>query len=151
MAIVWSPALAVGIDLIDSQHRELFVYVDALLRASASAKTHHELLPTVLFLGAYLRHHFGSEEMLMDVHGYENAEQHKAEHVAFLVKYQLLTQRIGANGIASSLPTELQREVRDWLLEHVSTTDRALGRFLDSESASPGPRRLVLAGNGKRH
>jgi hemerythrin len=151
MACVWSPALSVGIDLIDSQHRELFVYVDALLRAAASSKDSHQLLPTLSFLGAYMMHHFASEEMLMDVGSYPDADPHKAEHSTFMAGYQRLMQEVGSEGVAPGLVSELEREVRDWLIGHVSTTDRDLGRYVVAADARPTPRHRELAQMGRRH
>jgi hemerythrin len=118
------------VELIDSQHKELFAHVDTLLRAAGSGQGRQQLLPTVEFLGSYVAQHFVAEERLMDAHPYPGRLQHKAEHKAFVATYKDLVGKIAADGVSSSLVIELQHEVCDWLVSHVSKTDKALGDYI---------------------
>ena len=83
MRIEWTPALSVGNDAIDAQHRELFRRADALLVAIHAGKP--ERVGEVLnFLNRYAVEHFGLEEAWMREHRFRGYLRHKAEHDRFV-------------------------------------------------------------------
>ncbi|MBI5543641.1 MAG: hemerythrin domain-containing protein, partial [Deltaproteobacteria bacterium] len=65
MSIEWNPGWAVGIELIDAQHKEIVEQVDALIEALQQARGKQRVEATLGFLEAYAARHFALEERLM--------------------------------------------------------------------------------------
>ncbi len=61
----WTGDLAVGINKIDEQHRELFKRINDLLLAIREQRCRAEIDKTIEFLDDYARFHFSEEEQRM--------------------------------------------------------------------------------------
>jgi hemerythrin len=136
MAIEWTPKLAVGVDLIDGQHQELFRRVNALLAAMASHEGRGELAGVVAFLREYVVKHFGDEARLMQNARYPELAFHLAEHAQFVEEFKVLAGALAKDGPTTQITIRLSALLCDWLRRHVSTADRELGRFLAARSAA---------------
>ena len=133
MPLEWTPALSVGIEEIDAQHRELFRRAGGLLDAvrEGNAGGVSEL---VGYLHRYAVTHFGAEEAAMRERRYPGYVRHKAEHDRFIADLLDLAEEHDDRGGAFVAP-RLDRWLAAWLREHVSGTDAELGRFLSSRGA----------------
>ena len=58
----WTQDMAVGIETIDEQHKELFKRISDLLQAIREHRCKSEIDGTIKFLDDYARFHFGEEE-----------------------------------------------------------------------------------------
>jgi hemerythrin len=130
LAITWYPALEVGVREVDDQHRELFRRVDALLDAMVARRGPEVLGPLFDFLGQYAVEHFAAEEALMRVHRYPQRADHEAEHQQFVEDFAALRREYGSEGPTALLLVKVNGRVIQWLTEHISRTDKALGAFL---------------------
>ena len=130
MAIEWTPDLAVGVEEIDNQHKELFKRVDSLLVAMRDGKGKDEIGTIVTFLQDYVVTHFGAEEAYMARYFYPGQVQHKAEHTRFVKDFLDLKSSLEAGGSGSTFIVMINRQVGDWLRSHIGKTDKALGEFL---------------------
>ena len=128
--VVWTPALAVGIDEIDAQHRELFRRINLFLTALAEKRGRDELTPLVRYLDEYVRTHFGEEQLMMEFSFYPGLGEHLAEHQHFEEELTRLAAELDATGPTYGLAKGLVALLVDWLQTHVSTTDRRFGSFL---------------------
>jgi len=128
MALVWTQALAVGVEEIDEQHRELFRRVDRLLEAASGGLG--EVGPLIAFLREYVARHFASEERYMDEQAYPGRAAHQAEHRRFADDLAALESELESNGPGGDVSARLHRQVGDWLRGHILVTDLALGRFV---------------------
>jgi hemerythrin len=137
MSIQWTPDLAVGVAVIDQQHKEIFRRVDALLDASAKGAGRERLAELLPFLGSYVIQHFGDEEKAMKDAKYPDFARHKQLHAAFLAEFVMLRKRYETEGASTALTLEVQRKVVDWLLHHIKREDKALGAFLKDKKAAP--------------
>jgi len=133
MAVRWTPDLAVGVEVIDNQHKELFNRVDRLLEASTQGQGREEIGKLVQFLSNYVVTHFGTEEKAMVKHGYGGITAHKAEHMAFLKDFGELAKSYETQGASTALVLAVQRRVVDWLNNHIRRSDKALGAFLKTK------------------
>ncbi len=133
MPVQWTPDLAVGVSLIDDQHKELFKRINQLLEASSQGKGKEEIGKLIQFLSDYVVTHFGTEEKAMVQHGYGGIAAHKGEHLAFLRDFGDLAKSYEAQGASTSLVIALQRRVIDWLNNHIRQSDKALGVFLKTK------------------
>lgn len=133
MAMQWSPALSVGVEAIDQQHKELIAKINELVAASGAGKGKDEIAHTIKFLEDYVVMHFSMEERQMLVHVYPEATEHKAQHAAFIRDFTALKRRFTEEGASSTLTIQLQHQVCDWLLGHINKTDKALGAYLKAQ------------------
>lgn len=129
MAIVWDPSLEIGVEPIDSQHRELFRRIDRLLEASAARTTATEVGAMLEFLASYVREHFRTEEELMARLEYPGAAEHRAEHVGFAAELENLRREYAAEGGTALLVVRVTSRATQWLREHIYRADRELGKF----------------------
>jgi hemerythrin len=134
--IQWTPDLAVGVPGIDSQHKEIFRRVDALLDASAKGAGRERLAELLPFLGTYVVQHFADEEKAMREAGYPEYPRHKQLHAAFLAEFTTLKKRYETEGASTSVTIAVQKKVVEWLLQHIKKEDKAVGAFLKSKKAA---------------
>ncbi|MGC3999310.1 MAG: bacteriohemerythrin [Anaeromyxobacter sp.] len=130
MPIHWNAQLAVGVEDIDQQHRELFGRINALLAALSEHQGKDELDGLVTYLQAYVDEHFRAEERLMKTSGFPERVAHCGEHAVFEKECVALAAALREEGPASHLAVRASRILVDWLRQHVLTRDRALGAYL---------------------
>jgi hemerythrin len=129
LAIAWDPSLAIGVDRIDAQHRELFHRIDRLLEASRSHTTASEVGAMLEFLAAYVREHFQTEEALMEAIGYPGAAEHRAEHLSFARELTDLRAQHAAEGGSALLVVRVTSRATAWLRDHIYRSDKQLGKY----------------------
>ena len=132
--IAWTPALAVGIEEIDAQHKELFRAADAFL-ASLEACTPAKVAALLAYLRSYAVTHFAEEEGWMREFSFPEFPAHRAQHERFLRDLEELAAehaRYSGSGIE---PMRVAAWLGRWLIDHVSASDTRLARFIVSRSA----------------
>jgi hemerythrin len=130
----WTPALAVGVEEIDGQHRELFRRA-ALLVEGIHAGRPDELGALLDFLYRYAVEHFGAEEEHMRATGFAGYTRHKAEHDRFASDLLALARDYERMGAGAFVSLKASHWLGKWLKDHVSGTDSELGKFLVRRSA----------------
>ena len=134
MTLQWTNALSVGVAQIDGQHQELFRRAGQLLDTLEAGKR-AEVLELIDYLHEYATTHFGLEETWMRETLYPGYVRHKAEHDRFIADLRLLSRDLDDTVPRALAPFQLGRWLAQWLKEHVSGTDRELGRYLARRSA----------------
>ena len=84
--IVWKPSFAIGIPVIDAEHKQLVELCNELYKAIMSNKNSERKDVVRIALkecADYVRTHFANEEKLMQVCGYKDFEAHKRTHAEF--------------------------------------------------------------------
>jgi len=132
MAIKWSQDLSVGVNEIDSQHKELFETVNNLIEAMAKAKGKEEIGKVISFLEKYVVTHFGTEERYMAKFNYPDYASHKEMHSQFVKDFISLKKELEAGASTISI-IHIQRRVVDWLINHIGKVDKVLGGFLQGK------------------
>ena len=130
MGIEWSERLATGNNTIDLQHKELFRRFNDLLEACNKGKGHHEVGQLLEFLSSYVQSHFAAEEYLQKKHGYEGYEDHKKKHDDFIRDLQEIQTEFHAEGAGISVVIRTNKMLVNWLIKHISGTDKELASFL---------------------
>jgi hemerythrin len=133
MAIDWDPKLAVGVSLIDGQHQELFRRVNSLLAAMESNRGKEEVGKLLDFLKLYTVEHFGAEARLMAQYRYPQAVSHLAQHQDFVKTLLELHAEFLKTGPTGTLTVKLNRTVCGWWRQHVGSSDKQLGQFLQQQ------------------
>ena len=135
MALHWEPRLAVGVPLIDQQHKELIDALNALLSAMASSRGKEEVGKLLKFLGDYTVSHFAAEEQIMGRNAYPGFAAHKAQHEAFIGDFKKLAADFAQAGPSTSLAIKLNGKVCQWLRDHIGGMDRELATFVNKAPA----------------
>jgi len=127
--IQWTEDLAVGIDEIDAQHRELYEAVSAL---HGAMRTHHlEKVGSILvFLQRYAVDHFATEERQMEAAYYPGLRNHRSAHRSFVKDFVRHKARFDAHGATPSLVVELSGWLGEWLRDHIRGVDQEMGHYL---------------------
>jgi hemerythrin-like metal-binding protein len=128
LPIEWSPALSVGIESIDAQHRVLIAYINQLSNAVAREQSASVLGQVLSGLEGYTKIHFRHEERLFAVYGWDEGPEHALAHRAFERQIADFQQRF-ASGDAS-LATAVLKFMIKWLAEHILLDDMAYSPFL---------------------
>jgi len=135
MSIHWDPRLAIGVDLIDGQHQELFRRAAALIEAMQNAHGKDEVARLLPYLESYVVEHFAAEERLMTSHHYPKMAEHVGEHRKFVEDFVALKAEL-AKGATTSLTVKTTNFIGGWLRAHIAKTDQALGAFLNSRPSA---------------
>jgi hemerythrin len=133
MVIQWTPALAVGVQMIDAQHQELFRRADRFVKALESSDR-QEIGILLSYLRMYCVTHFGAEENWMREVKYPAYAKHKAEHDRFVKDILALSaeheKRKGPGLEAMRVGTWIST----WLKDHVTSTDVSFATFLRAQT-----------------
>jgi hemerythrin len=133
----WTTDLAVGIESIDSQHRELFRRIGNLLQAIREHRCKAEIDGTIKFLDEYAVFHFGEEERRMAEAGYPELEEHKKHHAVYLrnigeLKDQAALPRV--QGMSYELSVTVNQIIVDWIVDHIMKIDKKFGEYVRSRN-----------------
>lgn len=130
LTLEWTPGIALGIESIDSQHRELFGRVNALMAALSTGKGQEEVGKAIAFLRDYIVKHFTLEEAYMTRYNYPGLAVHKAQHAKFVDEFFALKKTYEAEGATVRVAMEVQKRVGDWLVTHILQSDKELADYL---------------------
>lgn len=130
----WSDRYALGIELIDSQHKVLFRLIDQLAKAIQANDGTSGLQEVFDKLKEYTLTHFAAEEHLMEQHGYHASREHHANHLALEQSLAHLAARAAEGEPLLSLQT--MNFLRQWLYQHIDHVDRAFADFLKDKGVS---------------
>ena len=116
--LVWDDRFAIGDLRVDDQHRRLFELYSKVAGAPARAADREQLIHE---LYSYAVFHFSEEEALMATVRYPDFEAHQWLHKSFFDALKPLL---------AGTPEAALVFFRDWLVNHILTEDRKIGRFL---------------------
>jgi hemerythrin-like metal-binding protein len=124
--MLWNKSLETGISAIDDQHKELFRQVDILLDNSQQDR----VTQTLKFLGAYVKKHFGDEQMLHIKSKYPKADTHRKMHVDFVDAYVKMEKEYESDS-TNKLQTllKINKTVVDWLKNHIMVQDKDFATY----------------------
>lgn len=136
----WSESLAVGVEVIDADHRRLF---DAVNRLHFLDGAEEDLAALANALGDvldYTRSHFRREEMLMRLAGYPGYTAHCALHRKAAERVEQWEARCLADPTSAHVRA-FSEALSDWLLAHIQQEDVKLKPYVEqlriAQSNSP--------------
>lgn len=135
MGIQWRDSLSIGVEAIDSQHKELLTRFDRLLNACESGQGIEELQKLMTFLEDYVHTHFNDEEALQKLHRFPGYAEHHQQHLYFIGRIKALREEVNSAGVLVHNVIETNNLLLKWFLNHISKVDAELGRFLASKAA----------------
>ncbi len=135
----WTQDLSVGVEKIDSQHRELFRRINRLVDAIKQSRCKDEIDDTIRFLEEYAAIHFAEEEKYMQETKYADYERHKAHHSTYLAALAELKREAAlprVKGGSYDLSVTTNQVVVDWIIDHILKVDKKFGEFLRGKLSS---------------
>ncbi len=127
--IAWKPEFETGISDVDHEHRELVDLINGLhakIEADADVEAVSDFLGEVF---ARISAHFALEETQMRKHGYDQYEDHKADHEALLDDIRDIMDAYDA-GEYAGYSGALSDAIHDWFVNHFNTKDARLHKML---------------------
>ncbi len=126
----WNPSLAVGVDMIDEQHKKWFEMADQLFEAGRNRKAGEFIVQMFLFLEDYTKKHFSDEERYMQSVKYPEYEAQKAMHADFIKRLTALKAEFDTSGGNIAVIMDANQMVLNWLTNHISKQDRKIGDYV---------------------
>ena len=134
ICVEWRPEFLVGVEEVDSQHRQLFVMISRLREAIDQQAAADELQMMLDGLVVYLKEHFGCEESLLA--GHPGWSEHHRQHWRFTEKVLHFLREFkrskGQGG--NDLAMEICDFLCGWLQEHSVAMDRCF--FTDNDASA---------------
>lgn len=122
MALIsWDDSFSVGYADIDAQHRQLVEMINELHAAMAEMRNREALGEVLMKMFGYAQTHFQKEEEYFAEYDYTGAEEHNADHAAFISKvFRFLTEFKEGR---EDLSEEVMGFLSEWLINHIKGTD----------------------------
>jgi len=133
--IDWDDAYAVNFREMDSQHKMLMKLLNQLHEAIKFGHGTDILGEVFTEVVEYTRYHFNAEERLMREGGFPEYLLHKALHEDLWSRLCELRRAFEGGG-RSVVGIGTLQFLRDWLVNHVTTKDRAIARYLNQQGAA---------------
>lgn len=124
----WKPEYDIGIESIDSQHRNLVELINSLQTAVDYSTGEEYQRQALDKLVDYTRTHFKYEEGLMEQNGYPEFESHRAEHVRMIARVDEVLEAYRQD--QEDAMKKAVAFLKGWLLNHINGTDRQYSKFL---------------------
>ena len=128
--MLWKESLRIGVDIIDSQHIELFSRIERLLREvyDSGVENKKECIDAIIFLKNYAIRHFSDEEAYQLSIGYKDFTAHKKLHSDFIQTVLGHERKMLASDFAEKDVREFAGTLIAWLLYHVADSDQKIGK-----------------------
>ncbi len=130
MQIEWNDSLAVGVDLIDEQHRTWIDRFNSVAKAIEARHGAEQVSKTLGFLVDYTEEHFRAEEARMAETDYPDQTAHRAKHDELRKTLDGLVQDFREDGPTEELAVAVDTFLGNWLVKHIRDVDMQLGAFL---------------------
>ena len=130
----WTGEYAIGNDLIDDEHQELFRLINAFHDTWIERRDQRAIAPLLNQLIAYAEMHFQHEEAIMRDAGFPKLAEHHEIHAAMVETVFAL--RLSFEQASSRLEMDTLKFVKSWLLEHIIRNDYLFRDFLARQKTS---------------
>jgi hemerythrin-like metal-binding protein len=137
---MWKEEYRLGVEMIDSQHQQLFKMVDNLLLVIDDCKHKDykkECADAVNFLYDYTVKHFKFEEGYQASIGYKDIEAHKLQHKRFIITVENFAKKMSDTDYDMKVVKAFSGSLVAWLNYHVGETDQKIvGKSLSKGNES---------------
>ena len=133
-AIIWTPAMSVGIEALDTDHKMLFGLINQLDIAILKDEADEIVASIINGLVDYTEYHFGREEAMMRACGYAELDSHLAQHQNIVTILQRLRDAY-VDGFREGIERQLLDFMRDWITGHILEEDMKYAPMMKSRAA----------------
>jgi hemerythrin len=134
--IKWDESLNLGVERIDSQHKQLINTINELHLAVQYGTAGSTIVPLIARLKDYAKAHFLSEELLFADLGYQGLAEHKQEHVTFLAQIEGLAAQFSYN--KDFMAVHIKDMLLTWFYHHIRTRDMEYKELVGSPKVPHG-------------
>lgn len=136
---MWKEELAIGVDRLDTQHKELFRSMGAIqksMQKTVRASDYRQLCMNALYsLKNYIKQHFPNEESYMESMGYAGLDDHKVIHEGLAKEVADFEEKV----MQSDYDSGVIRTSLDGLMakyaHHIVHEDQKIPKSLDSSQS----------------
>lgn len=125
----WNPDLSIGIDLLDSQHKEIFEKANAFFIANKVGAPSKRLAECLEFLEQYVLYHFQAEEAFQAEKGYPKRREHQAMHQALLIQFKFHSTALYGSNFSQISIDGFYKFLREWIEAHILREDTKFARY----------------------
>ncbi len=129
--MTWNDSFSVHINEIDAQHKKWIDLLNSLHDAMKAGKGKEKIGEVLTGLVEYTKVHFSKEEGLMRASAYPFYAQHKKVHEDMVKEVESLLARYKSG--EGTLTLDVMQFLKNWLSEHIMTTDKNYGPYLNSK------------------
>ncbi|ACN15149.1 methyl-accepting chemotaxis protein (Hemerythrin family protein) [Desulforapulum autotrophicum HRM2] len=126
--IEWDEKLSVDIPEIDELQKKMFALLNVLIDLKLKNKDAKECSNMVAEINEYSRYFFSKEEEYLRKAGYPEIDTHAKEHRKFIKNTISLRRQVTED--KDNLNYEVIRQMRNWLVDHIITSDLMYVPFL---------------------
>jgi hemerythrin len=131
--IAWSEKYATGIELIDSQHKELVGLTNQLYHACLSGSTvaNTAFKDAMSRMVEYVHFHLGAEQQLLERVNYPDYATHKKQHDDLVMN--ILEAAREFNEGKKFVPNQFVRSLKDWIFGHIAVYDKSYAAYIEEQ------------------
>lgn len=138
--MLWKDKYALGMPVVDAQHKELFKRVEAFVTTLRSSAAWEEKVQrvneTLAFMKGYVVEHFRDEEAYQRRIGYPGYEAHKKIHDD-MVNYVLgVSAEYERSGYNEQLMQQFAGKLLAWLINHVAAEDQRIADYVTKKGVA---------------
>ena len=143
--VYWSDSYAMGIKVIDDQHKELLAIVNSMFAGAAENESEGRVYFREVIQHAvqYIRDHFSMEEKYMIATRFPGYWEHKKKHDDFVLSVIQLAQEFDAG--KRLMLEKLAYFLKDWVLSHVAIMDVQYAAYYRKIATRKADGRLSIA------
>ena len=125
--IEWNEKFSVGIETIDSQHKNLLKLINRIISKN-EIKTKSETVSTLInSMTQYAQEHFRTEEKYMKEYAYPNLDEHAEQHRAFIKKTVDICTATMLD--VEQVPEVILHYLKTWWNQHILEEDMSYKSF----------------------
>ena len=122
----WDGSFAIGIEVIDEQHRQIFERLLAIENSVAKHDPSHILHFHLSQLAESMKFHLAVEEALLEVTRYPDLQEHRRSHAKIIELMADLEAKLQNNGSGNNLVGFFEH----WFVRHVLSNDREYASYM---------------------
>ena len=130
MNLTWNDSLSIGVDGIDTQHKELINRIEKFFVSIEDTKCSEEIIETLDFLEEYVIKHFTEEDEIQIKTNYPLIDIQQIQHEHFINELKEFRRVFESHGASTVLALNIHQSLVDWLKNHIMNLDKDLGDFL---------------------
>jgi hemerythrin len=136
--MIWRDSLKIGIEDIDSQHKELFdrfnLFLDIVLTDKKVEDKKNEIEKIFNFLDEYVVKHFEDEEKIQQEVKYPDYIRHCKIHRKFKEEILEVREKFKEVGYDESVFQRLSGKIAAWLVNHIALEDQKLSDYINKKT-----------------
>ena len=132
--LTWSPAMSVGVQRLDEDHKKLIAMINELHDGMLAGHSNEVVGDVLHRLASYTVEHFRREEEYFAQTHYPGTAAHHQQHEILKKKVMAEIQKFNAGSVG--LGMETLSFLRDWLKHHIQESDKAYSAHLNQHGIS---------------